>query len=86
MNKEYVFDSFRGIETIIVSDIARAVSYLHSRDIVYDIKPGHVLVSNSHYKSYKHKELEMASGKKPIVCIYHFMYLFITLLNVDTLK
>ena len=33
-----------------------------------DIKPANVLVSNSHYKSYKHKELEMAFGKKPINC------------------
>ena len=28
-----------------------------------DIKLANVLVSNSHYKSYKHKELEMAFGK-----------------------
>ena len=33
-----------------------------------DIKPANLLVSNSHYKSYKHKELEMAFGKKPISC------------------
>ena len=33
-----------------------------------DIKPPNVLVSNSHYKNYKHKELEMAFGKKPINC------------------
>ena len=63
MNEEDIFDGFRSIGNVIASDIARAVSYLHSRDIVYDIKPANVLVSNSHYKSYKHKELEMASGK-----------------------
>ena len=33
-----------------------------------DIKPTNVLVSNSHYKSYKHEELEMAFYKKPINC------------------
>ena len=33
-----------------------------------DTKPVNVLVSNSHYKSYKHKELEMAFCKKPINC------------------
>ena len=33
-----------------------------------DIKPANVLVSNSHYKSYKHEELEMAFYKKPINC------------------
>ena len=33
-----------------------------------DIKPANVLVSKSHYKSYKHEKLEMAFGKKPIVC------------------
>ena len=31
-----------------------------------DTKPANVLVSNSHYKSYKHEELEMAFCKKPI--------------------
>ena len=68
INKEVIFDSFTGIENVIVSDVVRAVSYLHSRDIVHrDIKPANVLVSNSHYKSYKHKELEMAGGKKTIV-------------------
>ena len=39
--------------------------YLHSRDIVHrDIKPD-ILVSNSLDKSYKHKELEIAFGKRP---------------------
>ena len=33
-----------------------------------DTKPANVLVSNSHYKSYKHEELEMGFGKKPILC------------------
>ena len=67
INEEVIFDSFTGIENVIVSDVVRAVSYLHSRDIVHrDIKPANVLVSNSHYKSYKHKELEMAGGKKTI--------------------
>ena len=33
-----------------------------------DLKPADVLVSNSHYKSYKHEELEMAFYKKPINC------------------
>ena len=44
-------------------------SHLHSRDILHrHIKPVSVLVSNSHYKSYKHEELEMTFGKKPINC------------------
>ena len=69
MNKEDIFDSFPGIGNVIASDFVRAVSYLHSRDIAHrDIKPANVLVSNSHYKSYKHEELEMAFGKKPFVC------------------
>ena len=69
MSKEDIFDSFHGIENVIASGVVRAVSYPHSRDIVHrDIKPAHVLVSNSHYKSYKHEELEMAFGKKPVVC------------------
>ena len=33
-----------------------------------DTKPVNVSVSNSHYKSYKHEELEMAFYKKPINC------------------
>ena len=64
MNKEDIFDSFPGIGKVIASDIFCAVSYLHSRDIVYkDIKLANVLVSNSHYKSYNHEELEMVFGK-----------------------
>ena len=33
-----------------------------------DIKPANVLVFNSHYKSFKHKEMEMVFCKKPINC------------------
>ena len=44
-------------------------SYLHSRDIVHRaIKQTNFLLSNFHYKSYKHEELEMTLGKKSIVC------------------
>ena len=69
MNEEDIFDSFPGTGNVVSSDVVPAVSYLHSRDIVHrDIKPANVLVSISHLKSYKHEELEMAFGKKPIVC------------------
>ena len=69
INKEDIFGSLPGIGNVIASDVILAVSYLHSRNIVHrDINPANVLVFNSHYKSYKHKELEMAFGKKPIVC------------------
>ena len=69
MNEEDIFDSFPGVGTVIASDVVRAVSFLHSRDIVHgDIKPVNVLVPHSHYRSYKHEELEMAFGKKPILC------------------
>ena len=69
MNEEVIFDSFTDIGNVIVSYVVYAVSYLHSRDIVpKDIKPASVLVSNSHYKSFKHDELEMAFGKTPTVC------------------
>ena len=68
MNEEDICNIFPGIENVIASDVARAVSYLHSRDIFHrDIKPDNVLVSNSHYKNYKHEELEMGFGKKRIV-------------------
>ena len=69
MNEEVIFDSFPGIENVIASNVVRAVSYLHSRDIIRkDRKPANVLVSNSYYKSYKHEELKMEFGKKPIAC------------------
>ena len=62
MNEEDIFDSFPGIENVITSDVVLAVSYLS------DIETAKVLVSNFHYKSYKHNELEMAFGKK-IYCL-----------------
>ena len=52
---------------VVASDVARVVSYLHSRDIEYrHIKPANILVSSSHYKSFKDETLEIAFGK--IVC------------------
>ena len=69
MNAEDFFDNFPGIGNVITSDVVRAVSCLGSRDNVHrDIKLVNVLVSNSHYKSYKHGELETMFGKKRIVC------------------
>ena len=54
MNEEDIFDSFRAIGKVIASDVVRAVSYEHIRDIVHrNKKPANVLVPNSHYKSYK---------------------------------
>ena len=45
------------------------VTVIPTQDIVHrEIEPANVLVSNSHYKSYKPKELKMAFVKKPIVC------------------
>ena len=69
MSEEDIFDSFPSIGNVIASDVVRAVSYLHSSDIVHrDIKPANLLVPNSHCKSYKHEVMVMAFGKKPIVC------------------
>ena len=66
MHEEDIFDSFPDIGNVTASDVVGAASYLHSRDILHwDIKPAKVLVFNSHYKSYKHEELEMAFGQKP---------------------
>ena len=56
MNKEVIFDSFSGVGNIILSDVVCAVSYLHSKDNMYrDTKPAKILVSNFHYRSYKHE-------------------------------
>ena len=52
MNEEVIFDSFTVIENVIVSDVVRAMSYLHSRDIIHrDTIRANILVSNSHYKT-----------------------------------
>ena len=68
VNEVVIFDSFPGIGNVIVSDVVLTVPFLHSRDIHRNTKPANVLVSNFHYKSYKHEESEMAFGKKPIIC------------------
>ena len=69
MKEEDIFDSFPGIRNIIASDVVRAVSCVQSRDIVHrNIKLANALVSNFDYKSYEHKELERAFGKRPTVC------------------
>ena len=69
MNEEVIFHSFPDIGNVIVSDVVRAVSYLHNKDIIHrDTIPANILVSNSHYKSYKYEKSEMTFGKKPIVC------------------
>ena len=68
MNEEDILDSFPGIGNVIASDFVCAVWYLHNRFIVHrNIRPTNVLVSNSYYKNYKHKKLEMAFGKKSTV-------------------
>ena len=48
MNEEDIFNSFPIIGNVKASDVVHTVSYLHS---------------NSHYKDYKHEELEMAFDK-----------------------
>ena len=49
MNEEDIFVSFPGNGSVIASDVVRAVSYIHSGDIVQrDMKPAIVLVSNSY--------------------------------------
>ena len=51
MNEEDIFVSFPGNGSVIASDVVRAVSYIHSGDIVQrDMKPAIVLMSNSHLK------------------------------------
>ena len=70
MNKEDIFDIFPGFGNVIASDVVRAVPYLHNRDSIHrDIKPANVLMYNSHYKSCKHKELEIAFVKKNLLSV-----------------
>ena len=57
MNEEDLFDSFPGIGNVIASDV-----------VCKDVKAANVFVSYYHYESYKKEVLQLAFGKKPIVC------------------
>lgn len=57
-------------QSLIASNIANGLSYLHGKNIVHrDLKPANqVLVSNNHYSSLEGGDLENAFKRRPIVC------------------
>ena len=68
LSTEDLFTYFPGMLNFMASDIGKGLAYLHENNMVYrDIKPGNILVTNTHYV-HETKYLASLFEKNPVIC------------------
>ena len=65
---EDLFTYFPGILNFMARDIGKGLAYLQENNMVHrDIKPGNILVTNTHY-AHETKHLASLFEKRPVIC------------------